>query len=62
VKFLIDEMFGPDVAAELNALGHEAIPVYEANLGNTDDGAVLMRAIDEQRVLVTENAQDSLRR
>ncbi len=45
-------------AAELTALGHEALSVTEAGLGGSDDAAVYETAVEQQRVVVTENFAD----
>jgi len=58
VRFLIDEMFGPDVVARLQGAGHDAVGVRELELAGQDDQMVLARAVQEDRVLVTENAAD----
>jgi Domain of unknown function (DUF5615) len=58
VKFLVDEMFGPEVVGRLRSSGHEAVGVRELDLAGKDDAAVLARAVREERVLVTENAAD----
>ena len=58
MKWLIDEMLPPAAAAELAALGHEALSVTEAGLGGRDDAAVYETAVEQQRVIVTENFAD----
>lgn len=58
MKWLIDEMLPPAAAAELTALGHEALSVTEAGLGGRDDAAVYETAVEQQRVIVTENFAD----
>ena len=51
-------MLPPATAAQLNALGHEAVSVVEAGLAGADDAAVYALALDHQRVVVTENYTD----
>ena len=58
MKWLIDEMLPPATAAELTALGHEALSVAEAGLGGRDDGTVYEAAVEHQGVIVTENFAD----
>lgn len=58
MRFLVDEMFGPDVAERLRAAGHDALHVRQLGLAGADDSDVLARAVDEDRVVITENAAD----
>jgi len=58
LRWLIDEMLPPATAAELAAFGHEALSVGEAGLGGSDDAAVYETAVEQQRVIVTENFAD----
>lgn len=58
MKFLVDEMFGPDVVDRLRSAGHDAVGVRDLGLASKDDAAVLARAVRDDRVLVTENAAD----
>ena len=51
-------MLPPATAAELTALGHDALSVTEAGLGGSDDAAVHETAVEQQRVVVTENFAD----
>ena len=60
MRFLIDEMFGADVAERLRSAGHDAVHVTEVDLGATDDSLILRFAAAEARVTVTENAVDYL--
>ncbi len=60
MRFLIDEMFGPEVASCLGALGHDAVHVRELGMGGAPDDDVLARAVAEGRIVVTENAADFL--
>ena len=58
MRWLIDEMLPPETATELSALGHDAISVAEANLTATADEIIYRTAIDESRIMVTENFVD----
>ena len=58
LRWLIDEMLSPATAAELAALGHEALTVAEAGLGGSDGATVYETAVEQQRVIVTENFAD----
>lgn len=58
MRFLVDEMFSPQVAEQLRAAGHDARHVSDASLVAAEDARVLDLAAVEQRVLVTENAID----
>ena len=51
-------MLPPSAAAELAALGHEALSVAQAGLGGSDDAAVYETAVEQQQVIVTENFAD----
>jgi hypothetical protein len=61
LRLLLDEMYSPAVAAELRARGHDAASVHDpshAHLSGAPDADVLAVAIDDGRVLVTENVRD----
>ena len=58
MRFLIDEMFGPDVVDRLRAAGHDAVGVRDLGLASRDDATVLARAVKDHRVVVTENVAD----
>ena len=45
-------------AAELAAFGHEALSVAEAGIAGSNDAAVYETAVQQQRVIVTENFSD----
>ena len=51
-------MLPPATAAELNTLGHDAVAVAEAGLAGSDDAAVYEAAVEQQRLVVTENFAD----
>ena len=58
MRWLIDELLPSAAAAELAALGHEALSVAGAGLVGSDDAAVYETAVEQQRVIVTENFAD----
>lgn len=58
MRFLVDEMFGPETAARLVKAGHDAVHVGQLGLTGAEDHDVLTRAAEEDRVVVTENAVD----
>lgn len=58
MRFLIDETFGSAAVEHLRTHGHDASGGRELGLAGHTDSEVLARAVDEQRVLVTENAAD----
>lgn len=61
MRWLIDEMLPPAIATELEALGHDAVSVREAELVETADEVIYGVAVDAQRVVVTENFADFAR-
>lgn len=58
MRFLVDEMFGPDLVTHLHAAGIDADHVRELGLSGAEDRDVLARAADDDSVVVTENAAD----
>jgi predicted nuclease of predicted toxin-antitoxin system len=59
VKLFIDESLSPDFALRLNALGlYDAIHPLHAGRCGEPDHRVLARCLDEDRVIVTQNARD----
>ena len=58
-RFLIDENLSPLLAHHLRvAHGFDAVHVQEIGLRGVTDEAVLSRAIAEDRIVVTNNADD----
>lgn len=58
-RFLIDENLSPQLAHHLRALhGYEAVHVNEIGLQGASDPDVLARAVAEDRIVVTSNAED----
>ena len=58
MKFLLDEMLPPTAATALDRAGHDAITVVMAGLTGAPHGEVLAFAVDNDRVLVTEDVED----
>jgi predicted nuclease of predicted toxin-antitoxin system len=58
VRFLIDEMFGPDLVTHLQAAGFDADHVENLGLRGAQDRDILARAAEEDSIVVTENAAD----
>lgn len=58
MKWLIDEMLPPTTADELDRRRHDAVTAVAAGLAGAGDAAVFQRAIDDDRVVVTENFAD----
>lgn len=58
MKFLLDEMFPPQVAQGLRESGHDAVHVGEVGLTATEDKEVAAVARTQQRAMVTENVVD----
>lgn len=58
MNFFVDECLSPSLVRYLNGLGYDAVhPRDLGRLGETDR-AIFARAIDEDRIVVTENASD----
>ena len=51
-------MLPPATATELAALGHDAVAVAEIGLAGSTDAAVYQAAVEQQRVVATENFAD----
>jgi predicted nuclease of predicted toxin-antitoxin system len=60
VRFLLDEMYSEHVADHLRDRRHDAVHLRSIGLGGAPDAVVLARAVEERRVMVTENASDFL--
>ncbi|MCY4621984.1 MAG: DUF5615 family PIN-like protein [bacterium] len=58
MRWLIDEMLPPATAAELTEFGHEAVSVAQARLAGSEDATVYENAVEQRRVIVTENFAD----
>ena len=59
MKLLVDEMYDPEIAEALRALGHDVVHASErAELKSAGDETVFSVAQNEQRVIFTNNARD----
>ncbi len=54
MRFLVDECTGPDVAKWLQEQGHEILSIFE-KARDADDEAVIRKALEEQRILITSD-------
>lgn len=55
MRFLLDEMYPPDAAAQLTERGHDAVHVNQLGLAAADDADVVAVGRSEGRAMVTEN-------
>ncbi|MCJ7437144.1 MAG: DUF5615 family PIN-like protein [Acidimicrobiia bacterium] len=53
MRFLVDANLSPLVAAALNAAGHDAVHVFERDLGEATDQTVLEAARVDDRVIIS---------
>ena len=58
MRWLLDEMLPPAAAEHLRSRGHEALSVFELDLDGAPDAQVFEVAVQEDRVIVTENFAD----
>ena len=58
MKLLLDENLSPWVAAQLRTEGVDAVHIRERGMLGATDHAVLEKAFEEERVLVTMNVAD----
>ena len=59
LRLLLDEHFSPEVARQLRSRGHDVIAARERiELHGLTDRDLLAAAVEERRVLVTENVAD----
>jgi predicted nuclease of predicted toxin-antitoxin system len=56
MRFLVDANLSPRVTEHLRDAGHDAVHVYDLDLGTADDNDVLVAAADDERALVTADA------
>ncbi len=59
MKFLLDENLSPLHARTVRELGHDAVSVVEIGLSGADDQDVRAAAIEQERILVTLDADFS---
>ena len=55
MKFLVDMGISPRSAAFLRSLGHDAIHLHDAHLDRLSDASILIKALDEGRVVFTHD-------
>ena len=56
MRFLIDNALSPEVARRLRDAGHDAVHVRAYGLQAAEDVAILERAADEERVIVSADS------
>ncbi len=61
MRWLLDEMLPPSTAAELNDLGHDAVAVVGIGLAQAADEDLYVLAVEQERIVVTENFADFAR-
>jgi predicted nuclease of predicted toxin-antitoxin system len=54
MQFLVDESAGSAIAAHLRGLGHDVLEAAQA-MSQADDSAILARAVQESRIVVTND-------
>lgn len=55
MRFLVDANLSPRVAAALNAAGHDAVHVFERQLGEATDHAILEAARADDRIIISSD-------
>jgi predicted nuclease of predicted toxin-antitoxin system len=55
VRFLIDGQLPPALAARLNAIGHDALHIYDIGLGDSGDAEIWQRAKNDGRIIITKD-------
>lgn len=60
MRLLLDEMYSPEIARQLQAKGHdvESIQADRPELQSVDDEVIVERMHAEQRAIVTNNVKD----
>jgi hypothetical protein len=61
VRLLLDEMYPATIAEQLRSRGHDVATLHDSDfrqLEGAADADVFAAAVDERRVLVTENVSD----
>ena len=56
MRFLIDNCLSPVIARELSQYGYQSRHIRDYGLGNARDEDVLRKAVEEQRILITADA------
>jgi hypothetical protein len=55
IRFLLDEMYSPEIAAIVRRSGLDIISIHEGEREGTPDLSVLMFAAMDERCVITEN-------
>jgi len=55
MRFLTDMGISPKTVSSLQSLGHDAVHLHDEGLDRLPDSAILQKARDEQRVLLTHD-------
>ncbi len=55
MRFLADMGVSPKTVSLLQSLGHDAVPLHDEDQDQLPDSAILQKARDEQRVLLTHD-------
>jgi predicted nuclease of predicted toxin-antitoxin system len=58
LRLLLDEMYPPALAADLQAVGIDAVSIYELGMAGTADPDLFAYAVADDRALLTENVAD----
>ena len=58
MRFFVDECLSPTLARRLNELGFDAFHPLDIGRRGEPDHRVLSRCVEEDRILITENARD----
>ena len=58
MRFLVDAMLPPVVAAELDSIGHDAVIPASLGAHNLSDDVLIDIATAQRHIIVTENASD----
>jgi len=58
VKLLLDEQYSPEIAAQLRSAGHDVVSVQDLGLTGLADERLLETALEQERVLVTNDVRD----
>jgi predicted nuclease of predicted toxin-antitoxin system len=62
LRFLIDENLPQQLADWMRSAGHDVVHVLDQNAGGTDDTKLASIAAESRRILVTRDADFSIRR
>ena len=58
MKFFVDECISPSLVRQLHGLGYDAVHPRDLGRLGESDRTIFALAIDEDRIVVTENAND----